>query len=206
MAELTAEQITDVGVDACTYQYPLVTMEISRRQLANTVEPSGTHTPMNALVHVRAFPPGDFREVVRANFDTLYSMTWLDLRGEPIVVSVGADEDGRYYELAMYDMWSDCFAVPGQRTSGTDAGAWAVVGPGWDGALPAGVGRIDAPTPTIWMIVRTQTNGRSGWSPARRSQVWIRRCARRWPACLPRHWTRWPLRCRDSRASSTAGR
>lgn len=170
MTALTAEQTTDIGVDAYTYLYPLVTMEISRRQLTNTVEPAGTHTPMNAFVHVRAFPPGNFHEVVRPNFDTLYSMAWLDLRAEPIVVSVGADGDGRYYELPMYDMWTDCFAVPGQRTSGTGPGAWAVIPPGWHGTLPDDIDRIEAPTPTVWIIGRTQTNGPSDYPTVHRFQ------------------------------------
>jgi len=147
----------DVAINAYIYLYPLVTMEITRQQAISGNAPG--HGPMNTFSHLREFPAADFRSVVRPNFDTLYSSAWLDLTGGPVVVSAGADPDGRYYELPMYDMWTDVFAVPGQRTTGTAPGSWAVVPPGWQGSLPAGADRVDAPTPHVWIIGRTQTNG-----------------------------------------------
>jgi hypothetical protein len=107
---------------------------------------------------------------VRPNFDTLYSSAWLDLRDGPIVVSAGVDGDDRYYALPMYDMWTDAFAVPGRRTSGTGPGNWVVVAPSWRGDIPDGLERIDAPTPIIWIIGRTQTNGPSDYPNVHKMQ------------------------------------
>jgi hypothetical protein len=149
----------EIGIEAYTYFYPLVLMDATRRQAIN-VEAGKVvgRGPMNAFTHVRAFPPADFRDVVRPNFDTLYSIGWLDLTREPMVVSAG-DTQGRYYMLPMIDMWSDVFACPGKRTTGTGVVRFAVVPPRWRGTLPQGIQCIDAPTPYVWIIGRTQTNG-----------------------------------------------
>jgi len=155
---ISEEEAHSIGVAAYQYFYPLVTMDLTRRQLTNVAKPEGIHAPMNTFVSLPAFPPADMKVVVRPNFDTLYSSAWLDLTKEPMIVSV-PDTHGRYYLLPMLDMWTDVFASPGWRTTGTQAGNYAVVPPGWSGVLPAGVVRIDAPTPYVWIIGRTKTDG-----------------------------------------------
>jgi hypothetical protein len=164
------QEAYDIGIDAYIYFYPFVTMDITRRQMINVeagkIEGSG---PMNSFSHARAFPPANFRTVVRSNFDTLYSAAWLNLTGGPVIVSV-PNTEGRYYMLQMLDMWTDTFASPGKRTTGTKAGNFAIVPQCWNGALPAGVTRIDSPTPYVWIIGRTQTNGTSDYDAVHKIQ------------------------------------
>ena len=152
------QEVFDVGVEAYHYLYPLITMDVTRRIMTNV--PPGKvpgFGPMGAFYHMRAFPDANFKAVVRPNFDTLYSSAWVDVR-EPVILSV-PDTHGRYYLLPMLDMWTDVFAAPGSRTSGNQAGKFALVYEGWQGQLPDGIAKIEAPTPYIWIIGRTQTNG-----------------------------------------------
>lgn len=109
-------------------------------------------------VNMRAFPDASFKDVVRATVDTLYSSAFLDLSKEPMVLSV-PDTKGRYYLMPMLDAWTNIFASPGKRTTGTKAGHFAVTGPGWTGELPKGVQELKSPTNMVWIIGRTQTDG-----------------------------------------------
>jgi hypothetical protein len=156
---LSPEAAHAIAVDAYIYFYPLVTMDITRKQSVN-IEPGKEFGkgPMNMFVSIPAYPPADLKTVVRINFDTLYSIAWLDLTKEPQIVSV-PDTHGRFYLLPMLDMWSDVFASPGWRTTGTQAGNFLVTPPGWSGTVPAGFTQIAAPTPYVWIIGRTRTDG-----------------------------------------------
>ncbi|MBA3324391.1 MAG: DUF1254 domain-containing protein [Rhodobacteraceae bacterium] len=143
-----------------SYAYPIISMDLTMRQGTNV--PNATtrtlRAPYNQFAHARTYPSADERDVVRFNFDTLYSFAYVETAEEPVVLSV-PDTAGRYYLLEMLDMWTDVFAVVGKRTTGTDAGDFALVGPDWTGTLPDGLTRIVAPTSAFWILGRTQTNG-----------------------------------------------
>jgi hypothetical protein len=167
---ISEQEAHAIGVTAYLYFYSPITMDLTRKQLTNVAKPEGIHAPMNTFANIPAFPPADMKAVVRPNFDTLYSSAWLDLTREPMIVSV-PDINGRYYLLPMLDMWTDVFASPGWRTTGTRAGNFAVVPPGWTGTLPEGVVRIDAPTPYVWIIGRTKTDGPTDYAAVNRIQA-----------------------------------
>ena len=156
---LTDEEAQSIAREAYIYFYPLVLMDVSRKHFTN-IEPDKMfgRGPMNTFSHARTFPPATFRGATHANFDTLYSVGWLDLTIEPVVISV-PDTQGRYYLLQLLDMWTDSFAGVGKRTTGTGAGNFVVVGPSWQGDLPQDLQRITAPTPFVWVIGRTRTDG-----------------------------------------------
>jgi hypothetical protein len=134
-------------------------MDVTRKHFTNNeADKKFGRGPMNTFTHARTFPPATFRGATHPNFDTLYSLSWLDLTKGPVVISV-PDTHGRYYLLQMLDMWTNTFAGVGKRTTGTDAGNFVVVGPRWQGELPQGLQRIYAPTPFVWVIGRTRTDG-----------------------------------------------
>jgi hypothetical protein len=91
-------------------------MDVTRRQATNyaRIGEVNFRGPANGFIHVREFPPADFRDVVRPNFDTLYSSAWLDLTREPMVLSLPdtSGPDGRYHLMPMLNMWSNVFASP----------------------------------------------------------------------------------------------
>ncbi|MFA0232507.1 DUF1254 domain-containing protein, partial [Vibrio sp. 10N.261.45.A7] len=152
--ELAQDQVKQIISEAYIYAYPIVLMDVTREQQTNYgIAVNG------GFKHFRAFPDASFTEVVRPNFDTLYSSGWFDVSEEPLIIS-SEDTNGHYYLLPMYDMWTDIYAAPGSRTSGTGAGAFAIVSEDWEGELPEGVKRIVSPTTMNWMIARTESNGR----------------------------------------------
>ena len=170
-SKLKPDEIYAIAREAYLYAYPIVSMDVTMRQATN-VPDVGTvnmRAPANQFAHARAYPKAEEKDVVRFNFDTLYSFAWLDLSHEPVILSV-PDTEGRYYLLPMLDMWSDVFSVVGSRTTGTKAGTYAIVGPGWNGSLPSGVTKIVAPTSTIWILGRTQTNGPSDYANVNKLQ------------------------------------
>jgi hypothetical protein len=116
--------------------------------------------PENQLVSIAALVDPSVRTVVLPNNDTTYTVGRLQLSGGPHVLDV-PDTRGRYYVIQLLDGYSNTFAYVGRRTTGTRAGSYAVVPPGYTGPLPAGVRRIQSPTNLVWVLGRTLVQGAS---------------------------------------------
>jgi hypothetical protein len=157
-ARLTPEEAARIGKEAYLFGYPLITMELTRRVMTNVSEPREHHAPMGQFFNSRTYPNASFRDVTAPNADTLYSTAWLDVSKEPYVLSL-PDEDGRYFLMPMLDAWTTVFQVPGKRTTGTKAQAYAITGPNWKGDLPQGVVEYKSPTALVWILGRTYCTG-----------------------------------------------
>jgi hypothetical protein len=110
--------------------------------------------PRNQIVSIAELVKPSVRTVIAPNVDTTYTVGQIDLADGPLVVDV-PDTRRRYYVLQFMDAFSNTIDYIGRRTTGTRAGAYVLVPPGYAGALPAGVPRIQSPTNLIWLIGRT---------------------------------------------------
>lgn len=108
---------------------------------------------VNRLFWQTALSGPESRIVVAPNRDTLYSIAVLDLRAEPMALTLPAVTD-RYYTYQLLDAWTESFAYVGTRATGGRAGTWVVTPPGWEGELPAGAERIESPTPQVFLLGR----------------------------------------------------
>lgn len=113
--------------------------------------------PFNTMFNeARVFTYKD-TAVVTPNSDTPYSMIWLDLRTEPIVISVPAVEKERYYSVQLIDGNTYNYGYIGSRATGNEPGDYMVVGPDWKGDTPAGIKKVfQSTTPFALTVFRTQ--------------------------------------------------
>jgi hypothetical protein len=148
-----------IAADAYLYAYPMLFNYKTLFQ--QTMDPSfpGYIGGFGRYRHYsRGFTPAD-TDIVTPSNDTPYSWAWLDLRAEPMVVSVPASGD-RYYVLQWFDLYTHNFAYIGSRASGTDAGDYLFAGPGWNGETPKGIKQVfNSETQIIGTLTRTAWTG-----------------------------------------------
>lgn len=140
--ELTPAEVRAIAKEAYIYGYPLV--DNYRIQYAYYVDKSNPEymAPWNHIKNIhKVYTPAD-TAVQTPNSDTPYSWMGLDLRAEPIVISLPAIEKKRYYDVQLWDAYTYIIGYAGSRTTGNDAGNIMVVGPGWKGKTPEGIKKV----------------------------------------------------------------
>ena len=113
--------------------------------------------PFNQLYNeARVATPAD-TAIVTPNSDTPYSILWMDLRAEPVVLCVPEIEKDRYYSVQLVSQYTYNFGYIGTRATGNDAGCYAVAGPDWTGDAPAGIAKVfQSETEFALALFRTQ--------------------------------------------------
>jgi len=157
---ITDEEVVAIATKAYVYGYPLILMDLTRKVSTNVEAPGikQSSAPINQFGHYREFPDHTLTDVVKPNVDTYYSTVFFDLGEDAFVLSVPATE--RYYLLPMLDAYTNVFASPGTRTTGTGAQEFLITGPFWKGEVPEGLTQIKAPTNLVWLLGRTQVNSK----------------------------------------------
>ena len=141
------------------YIYGLPCYEVARlRYRALSLPRKGGPLRLNTFLHTRALSTPGTAVVTAVNCDTLLSRAWVDLSRGPLIIHL-PDTADRYYSLALMDVFTNNFAVLGRRATGTAAGQFLLAGPQWDGAAPAGMKAIRAPTNAVWALARTLVDG-----------------------------------------------
>ena len=139
------------------YGLPLVMNYAVMNEFAVDTKSSQFKAPFNEINNQHRVSTPEDTAVITPNSDTPYSMAWLDLRAEPMVVSVPAVEKERYYSVQLIDGNTYNYGYIGSRATGNDSGDYLVVGPDWKGETPAGIKRVfSSTTPFALTLFRTQ--------------------------------------------------
>jgi len=159
-SSLTAEEARAIAAEAYVYGFPLVMNFKTIHNFSVDEQSPDYKGPFNRLsCDARLFTPQD-KTVVTPNSDTPYCMYWLDLRAEPLVLSVPDMDPDRFYHFQFVDLYTHNFAYVGTLSTGNDAGRFLIAGPGWQGRKPEGiVGVIRSETDYVFQVVRTQLLG-----------------------------------------------
>jgi hypothetical protein len=151
------EQTKAIAEEGFIYGLPLVMNYAVMNEFAVDPKSSQFKAPFNQINNQHRVSTYEDTAVITPNSDTPYSMLWLDLRAEPMVISVPAVAKGRYYSVQLIDGNTYNYGYIGSRATGTEPGNYLVVGPDWKGEAPAGIKKVfSSTTPFALTLFRTQ--------------------------------------------------
>ncbi len=155
--DITPDEARIIAKEAYIYGYPM--MDGYRIMHSYFVDSGGSEfkAPWNELRNIpRVFTPDDVA-IQTPNSDTPYSFIGLDLRAEPVVLTVPPIEEERYFSVQLIDLYTHNFDYIGSRATGNDGGNFLIAGPYWEGEAPSGVTKvIRSETDLLLAVYRTQ--------------------------------------------------
>lgn len=155
--KLTPDEARQIAKEAYTYANPMVDHYRGLYNYFIDTNNSDYKGPWNTVINMARVYTHEDRTIQTANSDTPYSFVALDLRSEPIVLTVPKMEENRYFSIQLIDMYTHNFDFIGTRTVGNNGGSFLIAGPGWDGEKPDGIEKvIKAETELVLAAYRTQ--------------------------------------------------
>jgi hypothetical protein len=165
--ETSSDEIKEITEKAFIYAYPMIENYKTMYNAAVDETSELYIAPFNQLHHNENLSTPKDTWVTTPNSDTLYSRAWLDLRTEPVIITIPEIEQDRYFTFQLIDFYSHNFGYIGTRTTGNDGGTFLIVGPSWDGKIPNDVdGVYPAETEYVTILARTQVKNQDDVSNA----------------------------------------
>jgi hypothetical protein len=140
--KITPAEAKTIAEEAYIYAFPMLDSYKMMFVQAVWEESPAYEAPFNQLKNKAVLLGPEYTTIVRPNNDTFYSIVWLDLRSEPMVISVPAITDKRYYSFQLIDLYTHNFDYIGTRKTGFGAGSYVLAGPEWNGEKPKGVDNV----------------------------------------------------------------
>jgi hypothetical protein len=154
---LSASDARAIAKEAYIYGFPMAANYSTMHKQAIDTTSRDYRGPFNTINNSKSVATPDDKFVVTPNSDTPYSYLWMDLRAEPIVITMPKIEPNRYYTAQMVDLYTYNFAYLGTRAFGNGGGTFMVAGPGWSGPTPSGVKAVlHSETQFAYALFRTQ--------------------------------------------------
>ena len=146
-----------IAKEAYLYGFPVVQMY--KTLYTQAVDKGGAHfkAPFNHIDNSAQVLTHKDNAVTTPNVDTPYSFVWMDLRKEPLVLTLPKVEDNRYYSVQLIDLYTQNFAYLGTRSTGNNGGHYMIAGPDWKGQQPVDIDRVIYSESNIaYALYRTQ--------------------------------------------------
>ena len=164
-----------IASEAYIYAFPMAANYQTLYKQAIDTASHDYRAPFNTLTNANSVATPEDKFVVTPNSDTPYSYLWMDLRAEPIVVTMPSIETERYYTGQLIDLYTFNFAYLGTRSFGNEGGNFLIAGPNWNGGTPAGIKAVlRAQTQFAYLLIRTQLFNASDLVKVRKIQTGYR--------------------------------